>query len=393
MWALKKLDLISRESRPENDIVMQTELHESAIGSIHYAKLRNMDVSDALKKQNLILKSLDLESQNLWAVVAGTKKAILRGLDKSNVLFINSNKSEAKLWLDTWCKNFLGREECHLAKIAWLTHTLPCERDGALKIIQTNEYLNEAMVGLLITKYISSQIPHFVKTEGSWIQDSTGFILQEFGGHNMHKHMADLTLEEFKSCVVQVLAALAYAQNKIQLKHHDVHLENVFINRLKDSDVFQGQKMMDKSWKYTFDKCNVFLKHQGLLIKIADYGLSSATDPESKIRFERADYELLDSAECEWGEWSGRLETRKLYDAVVFLSKFFLPEEIGLCRTECSQWAQKVYMEMKLKWPILECSNIGRPFRNHEGQADIQEIFELDIFSEFRIEMPALTIF
>jgi serine/threonine protein kinase len=392
MWTLKKLDEISRESRPELDIVVQSELHESAIGSIHYAKLRNMDVSETLKKQNLILKTLDLESQNLWAVVTNCKRAILRGTDKSNVIFLNSNKSEAKLWLETWCKNFLGRESCSLAKIAWLSHELKVERDGATKVLQPNEYLNESMVGLLITKHCD--IPHFVKTYGAWIQNSTGFILQEFGGHSMQKHMADMTLKEFKSCLVQVLVALAYAQNKIHLKHHDVHLENVFINRLKDTDLSKDKKLKSsKTWSYTLSKCTVFVDHEDILVKLADYGLASATDPETKIRFERADYELLDSTECEWGQWSGKLQTQKMYDAVVFLSKFFMSEEKGLCRTECSAWAQKVYMEMKLKWPEIECSNIGRPFRDHEGRSSIEELFELDIFKEFKEPKESLVIF
>lgn len=393
MWALKKLDEISRESKPDHEIIVNTELFESALGAIHYAKLRDQNISDVLKKQNLILKSLDLETQNLWAVVTRNKRAILRGHSKTNVLYINNDKLDAKEWLETWCKNFLGREECTLAKIAWLEQDLEEKKDGSKKLIRPNEYLNEAIIGLVVAKYLCPEIPHFVKTHCAWIQKSTGFILQEFGGQNMFKHMGDLDLDEFKSCVVQVLAALAFAQSKIHFKHHDVHLDNVFINRLKDTEHLGVKLNSEMYWSYKFPMNELFVKHCGLLVKLGDFGLSSATDPESQIRFERADYELLDGSECEWGEWSGNLESQKMYDALVFLSKFFMPEEIGLCRTECSQWAQNVYKSMKVKWPEIECSNIGRPFRKHEGQEPIENIFSLDIFNEFKDVQKSVKIF
>jgi hypothetical protein len=38
---------------------------------------------------------------------------------------------------------------------------------------------------------------------------------------------------------------------------------------------------------------------------------------------------------------------------------------------------------MKQKWPIIECSTIGRPLRGHEGSERIAELFGLPCMQEF----------
>lgn len=417
---LKRLELASREGHPmfgQSSVTLGSKLFESALGSIYFAKLLNS--KSFVKEQSVILKTLDLKVQNTWAVTLFNKKTTLRNFSSSKVLFMHQDKNEAKEWLETWCHKFgLGRESALLCKIAWI-----CEdsnRDGATKIMRLNEYLNEAMVGLILSKYL--KVPHFVKTHDAWISNATGFILQDYGGENMLKKMIDLDIKDFQSIVVQVLVTLAVAQNALHFKHHDLHLENVFINRLKEDDqiVLNGQNVKLNSsevWSYTLTKglqscesctgedkssCGsddtseasktiIYIEHRGLLARIADFGLSSITDPETCTRYERVDYGLLDSTEAEWGQWSGTLEDQKMYDAVVFLSKFFGHEESNSCSSENIEWARILFRELKTKWPEIECSNIGRPLRFQEGRASVSEIFTLPCLQNFLIK-PKKTI-
>jgi serine/threonine protein kinase len=197
--------------------------------------------------------------------------------------------------------------------------------------------------------------------------------------------MPQFTLEQFQSIVIQALCAIAYGQNKIALKHHDMHLENVFIKNLSEHDTIAQDCFSEDSgfFTYTLDKTSVRVKHCGLVAKLADFGLSSATDIETSERYERADYKLLDAAEAEWGQWSPDLEGQHSYDAVVFLSRFFMEEEKSITSKENIAWAKGLYFAMQEKWPIIECTNIGRPLRGHEGSARIEEMFSLPYLKDF----------
>jgi hypothetical protein len=365
---MKTLSKASRESAPPWPIEMCGRLHDSALGAIYYAKARKCP--EDVKDKSLIVKTIDLSEQNVYAVALNASRTILRDFSAKDVLYLQSSKKEARLWYESWCLPWADREQANIAKVAWLTDTI--NRDGATKLIRLNEYLNEAMVGHILASWTSPTSRHFVKTYGSWIADSTGFIMQEYAGTSLLKNMADLTFDQFKSIIVQVLLCLAEAQEHFHLKHHDVHLDNVFIS-----------KTSDEVYEYSIGSDTFKVKNYGILVRLGDYGLSAITDPESKTRFERVDYEMLDAGDVEWGKWCGSLEGQRSYDAVTFLSKFFLRDESGLCPDHFLAWARRTYKEMKQKWPDIECSTNGRPFRNREGNAKIVEILKLPVFNEY----------
>jgi len=374
------LEKASRDGESQKPVHMGGRLHDSAIGGIYYAKAK-------INNENIpaIVKTIDMAEQNVWAVVQ-SKKPTVRGLPSSEILFMEGQKEDVLEWKHTWCDpEDMKRPNSTVAKVAWLEDDIA--RDGATRLWRLNEYLNEGLVGLAITKL---GLPNVVKTYDLWISKATGFILQEYGGASMLKSMCDLTLPEFKSIVVQILATLSLAQDKAHFKHHDVHLDNIFINRLKASDVYKGSPLNSKdTWCYVLSNgTKVHVKHCGILAKIGDYGLASITD--DGVRYERVDMPILDATEIEWGQWSGSLEGQGLYDAVVFLSKFFLPEESGVCPHSC--WIRQLFCALREKWPIVECSIIGRPLRGHEGSASIAEFLSLDIFKEFHAEETSIEI-
>jgi hypothetical protein len=203
----------------------------------------------------------------------------------------------------------------------------------------------------------------------------------------------DLSLAEFQSVILQTLLALAVGQETVALKHHDMHLDNVFVfrnTRAADSD---ATVVPGEYWAYTIQTSagptTFHVKHGGLLAKIGDWGLASATDPQSKARVERVDYPLLDATEVEWGRWSGSLEGQQSYDVITLLSKMFLDDEVSMMSKAQVQWAREAYRAIVSAQPHVACSNIGRPFRGREGDMAIGDILRLPFFHDLMQKPPA----
>jgi len=376
---LNELARASRQGAPKNKLMkIKGRLHDAAIGAIYYAEIPN-------DTRPYILKTIDLNEQNVWAVTVHNKRTTLRGLEETKCLFLSSSKTEAKEWKGLWCgPEWTDRTDALLAKVAWIE---------APKAYRVNEYLNEGLVGHILTRHV--KLPHFVKSHDMWIDNATGFILQEYGGTSLSTSMIDMSLPEFKSIALQILITMSVCQDTLQFKHHDLHLDNIFVNKLKSTSIHDGKQLSTKKvWSYKLKKKNgsdvwLNIEHCGVLGKFGDYGLSSIVDPQSGKRVERVDYPLLDAAEFEWGAWNGLLEGQMSYDAVVFLSKFFMEDETSKCPKEIVDWCKMLYIQIKQSMPQIECSSIGRPFRNCEGSMRIADILCLNCFSEFVSEGPA----
>jgi hypothetical protein len=314
---------------------------------------------------------------------------------------MSESRTDVKDFYKTWCTG-INKRAVTVAKIAYIDGG-PIERDGAKRLVLVNEYLNEAVVGLIITHYLGQKIPNIVCTRESWIQGATGFILQDYGGRSMLKNMADLSLAQFKSILVQMLVTLGISQSTLHFKHHDLHLENVFLTQVKEDALLEwpGAHQANK-WTYPMkdSKGNVFyvtVTHSNILAKLGDFGLASITDIDTSTRYERVDYSLLDTGEQEWGSWNGTLENQKSYDAITFLSKFFLEHESGLCPKPLTEYAQTLYVSLrehiyKTSNVFVESTWIGRPFRGLEGPVAISDLFQCEMLKEFvSVEIPADT--
>jgi hypothetical protein len=376
--AAERLLNLSRAGRPKYHVRCGGRLHDSALGAIYLAEV------DAIEGP-CILKTIDLKDQNIWAVTRNNKRTTIRGLNLHNVDFLSSSKTEATDFKNTWASTL--PEDALIGKVAFLNGGA-LNRDGATRLALCNEYMNEALVGLTVSENFV-KFPHFVKTYDCWIQDATGFILQDHAGHALGNSICEMTLPEFKSAVVQVLVALAVAEQRVHLKHHDVHLDNVFVTRLKDSDALRTTEHWTYQLHWPADGAPITLKHHGILVRLGDFGLSSATDPRTRVRYERADYPLLDGAEFEWGSWNGNLQACKSYDIATFLSKFFLDQELELCPQEHAKWAQSLYKALLSMAPDIQCSLIGRPHRGREGHVSATQFLRHRIFDEFRQQTSA----
>jgi len=363
---LQELNRRSRESGPLHAVVVDGQIKKSAIGSIHLAHYRHR-----AEPETLVLKSIDLNEQNMFAVTKNNKRTTLRGLSESHVMITSTSKSECQ----DWASIFALHDDALVCKIAFLRKNV--KEDGSTAAFLCNEYLNEAFVGLILTR--NSRLPHFIQTYDAWIRDATGFILQEYGGKTLCERLPDLSFEQFKSIVVQTLVFMAITQRYIHFKHHDLHLENVFVKQMEST----SRLLVKPVWTYCLSKMRVKIEHHGVLAKIGDYGLSSITEPVSKTRIQRVDFPQLDAGDPEWGQWSSRLDNQYSYDALVLLSKFFLEEEKSIATARQSEWARGAFNAIREKWPEVTCSLIGRPLRGHEGTATIEDILSLPFFNEF----------
>lgn len=415
MPILDRLRAASRAGQPKDSVHVGGRLTDSAIGAIYIAKSyaksspnggQNGGVSGPTMR---ILKSIDLNEQNVYAVVQGHKTTV-RGLPEEKALYLSNSYSDAKLWRSTWCTaegpqgdDEAAAERTAVAKVCWTEG--PLDRDLAKRVLRCNEYLTEAMVGLIVSEHVP--VPHFIKTHDAWIssdteQGPTGFILQDYGGSPLLKACVDLSLAEFQSVILQTLIALAVAQQCVALKHHDMHLDNVFVYRIKspvegssadagsdsavDSSIGRPTGPPGDYWAYTLKTSagpkTFYVRNKGLLAKIGDWGLASATEPTSATRVERVDYPLLDATETEWGQWCGALSGQESYDAVTLLSKMFLEDEVSMMSPAQVEWARKAYKAIVAVQPKIACSTIGRPFRGREGTLSASDILALPFFAE-----------
>lgn len=369
--AAERLLSASRTGRPRYQVKVGGRLHDSAIGSIYVAHVIGLPPC--------ILKTLDLQDQNVWALTKNNKRTTVRGLDAANIVFMTNRKSEAREFQSTWASTL--PDGTLVSKIAFINGGL-IKRDGATRLALCNEYLNEALVGLILSETIP-KVPHFVKTYDAWIQNCSGFILQDHAGQALGNTMCELSLVEFKSAVMQTLVALAIAESVANFKHHDVHLDNVFVARLGDSDALRATP----NWTYVLggpSGTRITIPHHGILARLGDFGLSAITDHRNKIRYERLDYELLDGAEMEWGRWTGTRDGLESYDIATFLSKFFLEQELAMCPKTHSDWAQGLYKALLSLDSTIQCSLIGRPHRGREGRITATQFLSHSIFDEWR---------
>jgi len=123
--------------------------------------------------------------------------------------------------------------------------------------------------------------------------------------------------EQLVSVLFQTLLAIRLAQDRIKLKHHDMHLGNVM---LAETDI--------ETETYTTPEGAQTIKLRGLRVVLIDYGLSSAVDPETGRWVKRLDEALLmadDKSDTDaestnsWGVWGEPLANDEGYDAAMLI--------------------------------------------------------------------------
>ena len=230
-----------------------------------------------------------------------------------------------------------------------LSTAKPIFNDGAIVLLQCTEFVTEVAVGYCLNDHVNIYLPSptFCHFTTAWCSTKYGNIAMENAGISLLDGMNDLSLEELQSIVYQVLVALSWAQNKVHFKHHDLHTGNIFYKR----------KNVFKEWT-TPNHHTIELPSTCVQACIADYGMSAATDPSTKIRHGRIDYDLMSTRQKGWGTFNSELKTNEGYDAIVMFSHL---EDDSDLRSH-NDWLKKCLKSIRSLHPSkLVISSKGRP--------------------------------
>lgn len=81
-------------------------------------------------------------------------------------------------------------------------------------------------------------------------------------------------LNNVNAVIVHILIAVAQMQ-KLGIQHNDLHLENVFYQKITDDTMYKNQRLINYDYfAITFDDLTVYTTNPGYIIKIGDFGLS-----------------------------------------------------------------------------------------------------------------------
>jgi hypothetical protein len=205
------------------------------------------------------------------------------------------------------------RKHCQWENIAWV-------RDPYAKSLLTCEYFHEACMGMVIRKYLAD-IPVFHRAFLQFADlEKKQLHFSMVGGKELDNVIHKLNAVELESVIFQVLVSLCIAQDRIKLKHHDLHLGNVMVVPRREP----GSWVVDTP----FGKFTVPLV--GYDATIIDFGLSSCV--VNDICISRVDADLLalgDSGTSSvsrasdvgrsWGVWDPDLTGDTGYDFTMFV--------------------------------------------------------------------------
>jgi hypothetical protein len=266
---------------------------------------------NACDDESIFTKSFDKEMLETWCRIRVKDKGFstIRGLDGRIVNGVLEKVSDHR---------GSSKKLCTWLEAAWI------EDETTVK---SNEFFHESAVSHLVRTHLSD-VPVFSRAtlqNGGWQGKAKNALLQfqKVAGDELERVVNDLTFEEMRSAMLQVLAGICIAQDRIKLKHHDLHLLNVLATPLDgDSEVWQA--------KLPFGTVNIPVT--GVRANIIDFGLSAATDPATGKRYVRLDEELLmkrpsslDSTmtdDDDWGVWGPSLDDDTGYDFVMFVESF-----------------------------------------------------------------------
>lgn len=207
--------------------------------------------------------------------------------------------------------------------------------DTNVEVLKMSPFLNEVCQNEILKNFANHYSEYYCVYDTAWKSKRQGNICMEYSGKPLSEYAEEMSEEEVKCIIFQVLLGLCWAQHDVHLKHHDLHTENVFVQPLNTDELSINNKLitfpiMTKDSTHPLSlfkkKQEEFVSYkipQKYKVKLADFGLSSCTNPKTRRRHERADFHLLeDDDNKKWGKFSGVLYENEGYDILCFLYGF-----------------------------------------------------------------------
>jgi serine/threonine protein kinase len=192
-----------------------------------------------------------------------------------------------------------------------------------------SEFVSESLCHLLLTDLVSSGItPHVVMAFRALKHKHDGYLIQERISSNIDEALEEnpeLTCRDICGMYLQVFVTLHTLQQACGFKHHDLHLDNVFLKRIDGSMTWNGVKLKDAThFSYKLDDHVLTIPNCGYIVKIGDFGMSSLNIYGRRIQM------LCYKSSPVWGEFSADLDGGRGYDGQVLMGD--VPFDLGSWR-------------------------------------------------------------
>jgi hypothetical protein len=272
------------------------------------------------------VKKFDASQMSLWARIRtklsirdekepSKKKQKIDDIHESHCITITSDDRKVIGAIDVLndTRGYL-RKYCTWENCIWVV-------DPYTKSLLCTEYFHEALMCTTVSQRLAD-IPTFSRASllcADLDKKQLHFTLVS-DAVEMDQDVHSLEALELQSVIFQVLVSLCIAQERIKLKHHDLHLGNVMLSRRKEPGVWSAKTPF-----------GIFLVPlMGWDATIIDYGLSSCEI--DTISIARLDADLMQWGNSgstsvsepsdlgkSWGVWNPDLDGDTGYDFVMFI--------------------------------------------------------------------------
>lgn len=190
-----------------------------------------------------------------------------------------------------------------------------------------SEFVSESLCHILLTDLVVKNItPHVVMAFRALEHENKGYLIQERISSTIVEALEEnpkLSCRDMTAMYLQVFVTLHILQDTCGFKHHDLHLDNVFLKRIDDSMVWNGVRMDSAThFSYELDGVTLTIPNCGYIVKLGDFGMSSLD-----VYGRRIQRLYLNESSSRWGEWTPVLVGRRGYDGQVLVGDLAFDED------------------------------------------------------------------
>lgn len=187
------------------------------------------------------------------------------------------------------------------------------------------DFQHESLTNLFLSKFVDCGLtPHITVATGAVAYKNTGYLLLERVDCTMDDLLADEHYElktcgrlvdapEIASLFFQAVFGLFVLQHTCQLKHHDLHTGNLFLQRITADSKFRGELLHDAThFHYKLNDFNFYLPNCGAMAKLGDFAMASFKMHGK--RMQRVDMDAFNDNVEKWGYWNAQYQEERGYD-------------------------------------------------------------------------------
>ncbi len=207
------------------------------------------------------------------------------------------------------------------------------------------------------------------------IREIRQFTFMEKIDTTLKKIVKGISNEEFEALYIQIIHAISVYQNRYAIIHGDLHLDNIFIEKVKPETTWNGQKLIDASeLSYSIftgnDERMLYLPIESVkyLAKIGDWGLSVKYPTKSSPIIIGDDSVMNDGVDQNDGNGPSLPNFyNKAYDAAFVTIRLFAVKSGNLFIRKIVLWMLGLDINQADKWDKTKDDKIDEVFMAETG--------------------------